>query len=356
MSSSASIAPSQARPQAAAIRAARAADPKSRERDFAASLGISEAEFIAAYCGEGATRLNVRVDEVLLGLKGLGEVMALTRNDSVVHEKIGAYEKVVTGAVNALVLGENIDLRIFPKLWAHGFAVEKGEDEEKRLSLQFFDAAGDAVHKVHLRPASDVEAYHRLVASLRAEDQAPGLAVRPIEEKSFDGAGAGADELRARWSALKDTHEFFGMLRDLKLDRRAALHMIGPDYAWPLDPSGVRTLLERAAGEDLPIMCFVGSRGCIQIHSGPVKAISMMGPWLNIFDPTFHMHLRTDHVVELWGVRKPTKDGAVTSVEAYDAAGRLIVQFFGLRHEGEEELSGWKSLAETLPARASEAA
>ncbi len=42
---------SAARPDAAAIRQARADNPKMRERDLATQLGISEAEFVAAWCG-----------------------------------------------------------------------------------------------------------------------------------------------------------------------------------------------------------------------------------------------------------------------------------------------------------------
>jgi putative hemin transport protein len=74
-----------------------------------------------------------------------------------------------------------------------------------------------------------------------------------------------------------------------------------------------------------------------------------MGPWLNVMDETFHLHLRTDHLAEVWAVRKPTKDGHVTSLEAYDADGRMIVQFFGERHEGEAERADWRALAEGLP-------
>ena len=96
-------------------------------------------------------------------------------------------------------------------------------------------------------------------------------------------------------------------------------------------------------------MCFVGSAGCIQIHSGPIKKVAPMGPWINIMDETFHLHLRLDHVHELWAVRKPTKDGHVTSIEAYDANNELIIQFFGQRHEGETERDDWRLLAENLP-------
>ena len=66
-------------------------------------------------------------------------------------------------------------------------------------------------------------------------------------------------------------------------------------------------------------------------------------------DEGFHMHLRSDHIAELWTVRKPVKEGHVTSIEAYDSDGGLIISFFGKRHEGEAERPDWRSLAESLP-------
>jgi putative hemin transport protein len=81
-------------------------------------------------------------------------------------------------------------------------------------------------------------------------------------------------------------------------------------------------------------MVFAGSRGCVQIHAGTIRNVKPMGPWLNILDENFHMHLRLDHIADLWAVRKPTDRGQVTSVEAYDANGSLIVQFFGIQEKG----------------------
>lgn len=333
------------------IRRARMENPKTRERDLAGELGISEAELVAAHCGDGVVRIEPRVNDILTGLEAVGEVMALTRNESAVHEKIGVYDKVVTGNHNAMVLGENIDLRIFPKVWAHGFAVEKRDGEEIRRSLQFFDAAGEAVHKVHLRPGSSLYAYQKLVASLESSNQEPTVDISgPISEESETSAAtASLDDLRDRWSRLTDVHQFFGMLKTLKLSRRQAVRMVGQDYAWLLDNDAVQTMFHHAAQGEMPIMCFVGNRGCIQIHSGPVKSIKPMGPWINVLDETFHLHLRTDHIHEVWAVRKPTKDGHVTSLEVYAADGSMIIQFFGKRHEGESERDDWRFLAENLP-------
>jgi putative hemin transport protein len=333
------------------IRSARADNPKMRERDLAGQLGISEAELVAAHCGDGVQRIEPRVNDLLLGLEAVGEVMALTRNDSAVHEKIGVYEKVQPGAHATVLLGEQIDLRVFPKVWAHGFAVEKRDGDQIRRSLQFFDASGEAVHKVHLRPASSLYAYQKLVAELSATDQSQGIEVQPVRDESPEtepGAGA-LDDLRERWSKLTDVHQFFGMLRALKLSRRQAVRMIGQDYAWQIDNDAVVAMLNHAAQDQIPIMCFVGNRGCIQIHSGPVQNVKPMGPWINIMDETFHLHLRTDHIVEAWTVRKPTKDGYVTSIEAYGADGNMIIQFFGKRHEGEVEREDWRFLAKNLP-------
>jgi putative hemin transport protein len=332
------------------IRIARAQNPKMRERDLAMQLGVSEAELVAAHCGDGVQRIEPRVNDLLLGLESVGEVMALTRNESAVHEKIGVYDKVRAGDHAALVLGADIDLRIFPKVWAHGFAVEKRDGDEIRRSLQFFDEAGEAVHKVHLRPASNLYAYQKLVAGLTATDQSPTVALKGITAKESDSSGAGsADDLRDRWSRLTDVHQFFGMLKALKLSRHQAVHMIGGDFAWRLADESLAAMFNHAAAGGMPIMCFVGNRGCIQIHSGPVSSIKVMGPWINVLDETFHLHLRMDHIRELWAVRKPTKDGHVTSIEAYDANQQMIIQFFGQRHEGEPERDDWRFLAENLP-------
>jgi putative hemin transport protein len=228
--------------------------------------------------------------------------------------------------------------------------VEKNDGETVRRSLQFFDKAGDAVHKIHLRPASNVAAYEELISRLMSSDQSQAIQAMPVEKTGFDEGEAGSsDELRERWSTMTDVHQFFGMLRSLKLNRRQALDMIGEDYAWRLDGDALNAMFLHAAQEEIPIMCFVGNHGCIQIHSGPVANIKTIGPWINVLDETFHLHLRADHVHELWGVRKPTKDGHVTSIEAYGADGEMIIQFFGKRSEGRTERDDWRMIAENLP-------
>lgn len=332
------------------IRRVRALHPEMRERDFSRIHGISEGDLVAAEVGRTAVRLKPDLSLLLNGLTAVGEVMALTRNESAVHEKIGPYEKVVIGPMASMVLGAQVDLRIFPSKWAYGFAVEKtAEDGAVRRSLQFFDAQGQAVHKVHARPATNLEAWAVLVTNLRHAEQTDTIVTTPLPAAPALGEAADVASLRESWQAMTDTHQFFGLLKKLNLHRLAALEMVGEDLAWQLDATAVEQMFSAVAGTELPIMAFVGNHGCIQIHSGPINTVKPMGPWLNVMDETFHLHLRLDHIAAVWAVRKPTSDGHVTSVEVYDGNRELIIQFFGKRHEGSDELVGWRTAVEQLP-------
>ncbi len=331
------------------IRRTRRENSELRARDLARQIGISEAELVAADVGEGVVRLVCDVEAALSGLVEVGEVMALTRNESAVHEKIGTYGGVRLGEGAGVVINGEINLRVFPPRWQHAFAVERrGEDGVVRHSLQFFDGAGDAVHKVHLRPASDLDRYRALVTRLAAADQTARLPdVAPILPVAKNEA-VSREELTESWSRLTDTHDFYPMLRRLKLPRVDAVAMAENAFTWPLDLGATSRLIDVAAAESLPIMIFAGSRGCVQIHGGPISNVKMVGPWLNILDDRFHMHLRLDDITSLWAVRKPTDRGQVTSVEAYGASGSLIVQFFGIREKG-LDAPRWVEIVESLP-------
>jgi putative hemin transport protein len=336
-------------PTAAEIRAYRAENAKLRERDIAANLGVSEAALVAAECGISVVRIDPSPNRLLERAPELGEVMALSRNESAVHEKIGVYENIQIGEMTSLTLGENIDLRIFNRVWAHAFAVTKTDGETVRRSLQYFDKSGEAIHKVHLRPSSNLAAYERIVADFRLENQSQDFVAEALKQAAA-GRSDGFDvaELRDAWSRMTDTHEFFAMLKKLDIDRQAAVRSVGADYAWKLADGVIHEFFRKSVESQANLMCFVANRGIVQIHTGPIQNVQPMGPWLNVMDPTFHMHLRVDHIAETWAVRKPTKDGHVTSLEAYGKDGEMIIQFFGKRKEGNIEMPEWRALVENL--------
>ncbi|QBY01481.1 hemin-degrading factor [Rhodophyticola sp. CCM32] len=332
------------------IRAAIAANPKARPRDLADQLGIAEAALVAADLSNPATRIEAAPERLMPMICGLGEVMALTRNESAVHEKIGVYDNFHPGAHAAMILTAEIDLRIFPNHWQHAFAVEKEVGGQLRRSLQVFDAAGDAVHKVILRDGSDMDGWARLTGDLACADPQPlDLAVRAAPEQPKADPDK-AEALRREWARMTDTHQFMRLVSKLKMNRLGAYRIAGGSMARLLQPAALNTALETLSQTGTGVMIFVGNKGCIQIHSGPVDRLKPMGPWQNVMDPGFNLHLRRDHVAEVWLVEKPTKRGPALSIEAFDDMGRLILQMFGLRKEkGPDHAAAFARMAEDLP-------
>jgi putative hemin transport protein len=329
-------------------------NPKVRIRDAAAALGVSEAELVATGCGENVTRLKPDWYGLLFDLEGLGEVMALTRNNLVVHEKVGRYSEVTVMPERQMgqTLDKNIDLRIFFRNWHFGFSVINETPHGVRRSLQFFDANGVAVHKTHLRPESSLVHFDAITEKYRHDDQSPSIEVVPIAdpEPELPDEEIDVDGLREDWRKLQDTHDFIFLLRKYDVTREQAFRLAGKEFAKPVDTSSFRTILEAAAEAELRIMIFVGNHGCIQIHSGPIENLREVHGWYNVLDPAFNLHARDGQFASAWVVRKPTKDDDVHSLELYDDKGDVMCYLFSKRHEGEQENRQWRSMLEDLEA------
>ncbi len=327
-------------------------EKKLRHRDAAREIGLSEAEAIALHVGHrnalSATRLQSgEFPQLIAALTPVGTLMALTRNDAVVHERTGTYLDASVNGHVGLVLGEDIDLRIFYNQWHHGFWVEEQMADSVSHSLQFFDEHGSAVHKIFERKTTDATMFERVAKLFAADDQKTGIVVTPHatqKQNTEKGHAINVDSFRAAWAAMQDTHEFFGLLKKYGLSRTRAFVVAGEAFTQRVSNATTRYVLQQASERLLEIMVFVPSPGCIQIHTGPVSNIQVMGTWLNVLDPDFNLHLREDLIAESWVVRKPTADGVVTSLEIFDADGNTIAYFFGKRKPGIPELEAWREL------------
>ncbi|AZY50465.1 hemin-degrading factor [Bordetella avium] len=320
-----------------------ASQPGQRARNAAQALEVSEAEWVAAGCGGArVTALRGEPQTIFRELGTLGEVMALSRNEWCVHERHGRYEDIQAQGHVGLVLGPDIDLRVFFGHWKSAWAVE----QDGRHSLQFFDGAGVAVHKVYRTEATDEAAWNALIEKFAGPPVWPLPTAIAAAEESTEVTDPQA--LREAWLAMQDTHDFFPLLRKFKVSRLAALAAVGSDLAQAVPLDSAERMLTQAAACGLPIMCFVGNRGMIQIHTGPVESLRRTGPWFNVLDARFNLHLNTEAIAQSWVVNKPTADGWVTSLEIYAANGDLIVQFFGERKPGKPELPVWRELMLSL--------
>ena len=226
--------------------------PRMRIRDAATELGVSEAQLLASQCGQNVTRLQADWGTLLTELEALGPMLALTRNEFIVHEKDGQYRNVELFRSHAnmgQVLDEGIDLRLFLNHWQFGFAVENEAQRGPSRSLQFFDSSGTAVHKAFLRDAGNVEAYQALVQRYTSSDQSRAQVVQPKAAPETEQPDSEIDiaGFHAAWQALKDTHDFVFVLRKFGLTRTQALRLAEPEMAWQVNTESFRQSLEMSA-------------------------------------------------------------------------------------------------------------
>lgn len=326
-------------------------NPGLRIRNAAQQLGVTEVELLATQIGETATPLTPDFQALLKRFEEIGYAMSLTRNASIVHERKGVFKDFSWSPYAALFVGEDIDIRYFPTVWKFAFAVVEG-GEKPRKSIQIFDKYGDAVYKLYIENKSNIEAYEAIIRDFDNSkdftlelEQVPELQkVRPTDQINIDTLA-----FQQEWIDLKDTHNFFGMLKKHDLHRIEALNLAPTKHhASQVSNDSLRKALNLASESGQEIMVFVGNRGAIGIHTGPVKKIVDFGPWLNVLDPEFNLHIFEADIKQSWVVRKPTEDGEVTSLECFDANGELIITLFGKRKPGIPEMESWRELVAKL--------
>lgn len=331
----------------------RALRPAVRTRDAAAELGVSEAELVQTMVGDGAVRLDGRPADLLRALPEVGRCMALTRNEHAVSEVRGRYGGIELGAHAGQVVGEHIDLRVFLGHWVHLFAIEEPHpqrDGERRRSVHVFDRSGRAVHKIYLEPDEDPRTWDAVVASRTVASTPLVVEAAPPLRTERPDALIDRDALLAGWDAMQDTHELFHLLAEHRASRTQALRLVGEARAYRVANAAVDQLLSRAAEAGDEIMIFVGNSGCLQVFSGQVQRILRTGPWLNVMDPAFNLHVRADRIASSWVVGKPTRAGVVSSLELFDARGETIAMVFRKREDRERaEDPAWRALLEQLP-------
>ncbi|WP_333661760.1 hemin-degrading factor [Chishuiella changwenlii] len=330
----------------------KANQPKIRIRNAAKELGVSEMELLATDLGNGVTKLKPEHAAILQEIESLGKVMALTRNNECVHERKGIYLNPDFSSPHAqLFVGEDIDMRIFLTHWKTAFAVIESSEHGERKSLQFFGKDGEAIHKIYLVPQSNTEAFDALVEKYKDADQTTIPATEKVENNVTEKPDSEIDVegFQQSWIDLKDTHNFFTMLRKYGVTRTQALRLAPTDYhAKQINKDSIVKMLEKAAETETPIMVFTGNKGNIQIHTGNIKRTMWHENWFNILDPDFNMHLDMDKIATSWIVRKPTEDGIVTAIEVFNDKGEIIVQFFGKRKPGIAELEQWREIVAEL--------
>jgi putative hemin transport protein len=315
-------------------------------RDEAAALNVTEAELLVATRGAEARRL--RSDDIaalLEAMAALGPWRTMSRNEHAVIEETGEYRELAFHGRAAQTVGD-LELRIFPTRWINVYAVPVTRGDAVRGSIQVFDRWGHSVHKAF---TENLDGWRGLADRFAAApDDALAIDATPLPADRPD-AEIDVATLKARWDALGHSHEFHGLLGDLRVGRLQALRLAGTGRARPVPVASLEQVLTAAHGDRRTIMIFVGNQGIVHIHVGPVNNVFRRDGWLNILENGFNLHVDDARITTAWVVTKPSTDGPIPSLECYDAEGRTVIQLFGYRHDGEPAPAAWTAVLTSLP-------
>ncbi|MGP9568006.1 ChuX/HutX family heme-like substrate-binding protein [Halomonas sp. AOP25-F1-15] len=332
-----------------AFDAARAAQPRLPAIDIAERLAISEGELQAARLGRDVWTLPLAPNELAAYLPQLGCVKALTRSRLAVLEQNGDYPELNGGPQTGLLLGPGgLDLRLLYSHWHWACLIRdtmpplEGK-ETWRWSIQVFDRHGRAIHKCFALEDPLPRPWDELMAMGNRDSPAFTQLAPRLPRQLPD-----TPSLASEWSAMRDVHQFFTLLRRHQLERIEANTLMEGRFTRALPTNALETLLTQASQQALPLMLFVASPGCVQIRTGIVPPPQRARGWLNLFGDQFTLHIDDTAVNHIWQVSKPNRDGGVTSIEAFDSEGTLALQIYAERQEGQVERRDWRQLLSTL--------
>lgn len=322
------------------------AEPPPRQRDAAAQIGVSEGALVQAKAAYGDA-VALSLDEIdvfracLAELSRAGEAMFLTRNPDCVNEAHGMLSAASPtsddAAVQFIVSGDDRAAELSLDFHAIGtaFFVREATRSGIRHSVQLFNSAGCALLKIYKTLKSHPMRFDRIAELFdQAEPQRfhasgePSVSSAPREE-SLDAAA-----LEARWLASRDRSEIETLLSRTRTARPSAYRALDGSLSTRIDVDAAYRLLQGAATTGTVISIRTGNSGCTQTVSGAVRNVKRMGPWLNVLDPGFHLHLRESEIAEAWVVRAPTREGVLSWVDCLGVDGASVAQFFGRRPDG----------------------
>lgn len=324
-------------------------NPKTRIRDAAKQLGVTEADLVATGIGKTCTRLRPAFADILRELHTLGNVMALTRNDAAVHEATNVFsDEMSLHGQTALFFRPGQDTRYFLEQWHFAFAV----NENDRLSLQFFDQQGIAAHKIYMVKESNIDAYHALVEKYQMPEQLMDLGIDhdSLEQGVDKTVAIDAEKLRERWANIQNVHEGNRIIKAHNNQRIDIYKALGEEYARQLSTDSVEKLLNLLSESGHGCMIFVMNHASVQSYSGQISRLLRTGPWFNVLDPDFNLHLQTGLIGAVWLITKPSEDGVVNSLSIFDQHETEIMVMTDNRSRGDAESEQWREMLAQLEA------
>ena len=124
-----------------------------------------------------------------------------------------------------------------------------------------------------------------------------------------------------------------------------------------LQPEALKQLFHQIAEQQLPIMLLVPNQFATQVFTGRIHKLLETGPWFNVLDPGFDLHMNLAGINQAWLITQQSKPidshqpaQAAHSIEFFNSQGE-VVMVVNLAPETKKSLdlnARWQTLLQSL--------
>lgn len=271
---------------------------KLRIRDISNKLNVSEAELLSLSVNDSVSFLSINDFNQFFTylLSNIDKVMFLIRSEFVVHEKIinpFQYKIINDSIINKK--NNSLLIKFNSETFKYSFFEIKRHNNRNLKSFQFFDYYGTSILKIYLKGKKDVE-FENLANQYKIE---------------------------YKYQIQKDfTSDKYIQFKNKHSDK------MPPHSDFKLT---LRQLLNDIAKKSIPVNIYAFGIECMQCHSDIIKNIVDYGPWLNIMDKNFNIHVLENKIsFSKSGIRDDNN-----CIDFYDTNNNLVLSVSGKKGQNE---------------------
>ena len=242
-------------------------NPKVRIRDAAYQMKVSEAELLSTEINETVSFLLIEdMTAFIKDVLKVDKIMLLIRSDYVVHEKTIKTKNIRLEDNQIIDLDKNdcsiLDFNI--DAFEYVFFQKKMHSNRELKSFQFFDKAGMAILKIYLK-GKDLGFFDEIDLKYKKT-------YNYEMQSDLDINNSNLLDSKIKINLPYDTSNSKTSCRDISV-------------------KSLRLILENASDMKTPIQIHALGLGTIQYHRNTVRNIVDYGPWVNVIDQKFNLHV-----------------------------------------------------------------
>tara|TARA_B100001115_G_C15819194_1_gene407109 strand:- start:467 stop:1417 length:951 start_codon:yes stop_codon:yes gene_type:complete len=241
-------------------------DNNLRIRDAASKLGVSEAELLSTEIGDTTSYLSIdNYYEFFKNILKLNKVMFLVRNDFVVHEKIITALSYILKENYIMSKDGNRLIDVNFNNIKYAFFQKKKHKKIELKSFQLFDNNGNSIIKIYLKD----------------DNHNPFDKIAEKYKKKY------LYELQSQDLTLQNNSNYY-TFQDINVfykQRQTNSH------SHKIAGKNFRSIIDKVSDYKIKIQIILVSKNIIQYHEDKLIKIVDYGPWYNILDKNFNLHI-----------------------------------------------------------------